>query len=218
MLYASDPVGNGFVKGISRPGTNITGLTFDPSPDLYAKNVELAKAALPRATRIGVLFNPQFYYKNAATKANLASVTEAVRQVGVAARLLPVANLAEIDATFRSLMRDRPDALVIVPDAFVTFQHVIEIARLTLAQRLPSVHAFSEYVHAGGLLSYGPSIIEQPRHAAGHIDRLLRGANPAELPVEQPSRFELAINLQTAKALGLTIPPSLLLRADQVIE
>jgi ABC-type uncharacterized transport system substrate-binding protein len=217
MLYVATPVEAGFIKTLGRPGTNLTGLSFDPSPELYAKDVEVLKEVAPRASRIGVLWNPQFYEISPAMRQYLDAVRAAGQRLALTLRFFPVTRLADVEILFSRIDDEHLDGMFVTSDPFVTFQHHRRIAELT-AKRFPAVFVSREHVDAGGLLSYGPSLIRMPRYVAVYVDKLLRGARAADLPVEQPNVFELVVNLKTAKALGLTVPRSLLLRADHIIE
>jgi ABC-type uncharacterized transport system substrate-binding protein len=217
MLYAAAPVEMGFVRSMARPGTNLTGLAFDPTPELYGKVIEIFKEAVPKATRMGILWNPQFYEMSAAMRRYLDAVRAAGQRFSLTLRFFPATGLQELEALLAGIDKEHLSGMFVMPESFLTFKHQHRIAELT-AKKFPTIFVYREHVDAGGLLSYGPSIIKMPRYAAGHVDKLLRGASVTELPVEQPSVYELIINLKTAKALGLTIPQSLLARADHVIE
>jgi ABC-type uncharacterized transport system substrate-binding protein len=217
MLYAAMPVEMGFVKSMARPGTNLTGLAFDPTPELYGKVLEIFKEAVPRTTRVGILWNPHLYDMSAGMRRYLEAVRAAGRRLSLTLRFFAVTGLGELETLIAGVDKQHLSGMFILPDSFLTFKYQHRIAELT-AKRFPTIFVYREHVDAGGLLSYGPSIIKMPRYAAGHVDKLLRGASVTELPVEQPSVYELVINLKTAKGLGLTIPQSVLLRADQVIE
>ena len=212
MVYGADPVSAGFIKSLARPGGNITGGTWDPSPDLAAKLLELATEIVPRVKRVAMLWDPAYVGTT-----YLKTMTTAAERLGVRVERVDVTGPEDIERAFDAFRRDHAAALVVSagPALFYERQRIVTLAA---AQRLPTIYAFREYVDAGGLLSYGPELLQAWRRAAAYVDKILKGAKPADLPVEQPTKFELVINLKTAKALGLTIPPSLLLRADQVIE
>jgi putative ABC transport system substrate-binding protein len=212
-LYVGDPVQLGFAKTLGRPGGNITGLTFVPSFEVYAKQVALLNEVAPTASSIGVLWNP----RNPAHSLMVQETQAGARALGLKVRALPVHAPEEIDAAFAEVARERPAAALVVADAMFGV-HRARLVKLAAEHRLPTIYGSREYVEAGGLLSYGPDQIEQARRAAYYVDRILRGANPAELPMEQPTRLELAINAKTANALGLKIPPALLVRADYIIK
>jgi ABC-type uncharacterized transport system substrate-binding protein len=205
-----DPLERGHVASLARPGGNVTGV-FLQQLELTAKRLELLKATLPTLTRLGILWEPtagdQFKVADAAS-----------RSLGLRAESLEVRNPPDgLRAALAMATRDRPDALLVVTTA-VFYRERKQIAQLARDSRLPAMYTLREFVEAGGLMSYGSSLPEMFRRAAIYVDKIFKGAKPADLPMEQPTKFELVINLKTAKALGLTIPPSLLLRADQVIE
>ena len=210
MGASNDPVGAGLVASLARPGGNITGMTI-LSPELSRKRLELLKEVLPRASRVAVLFNPAF----PGTALDLRQTRDAARTLGLALHEVKVQRPAEFEAAFATA-RDRTDALIPLADPFFTAHHarIVDLAR---KYRLPGIYNWKEYVAAGGLMSYGPSLRELYRRAATHVDKILKGDKPGDLPVEQPTTFELAINLSTAKTFGLTLPPSLMARVDQVI-
>lgn len=209
MTVVGDPLEAGFIASYARPGGNITGLAMFLS-ELNVKRLQFLKEALPGVSRVAVLIP--------AGRGQAGRVIEdAARQLGVTVDLMEVREPQDFEPAFVSMARGGHDAALVVPDP-LTFAHRARIATLAAAQRLPAVYGWREYVEAGGLLSYGPSVPDLHRRAAAYVDKLLRGANPRELPVEQPTKFEIVINMKTARALGLTIPPSLLLRADHVVE
>jgi putative ABC transport system substrate-binding protein len=212
MMLVQDPVGTGFVASLARPGGNVTGLTT-LAPDLYSKRLELLKEALPGVARAGVLVNPT----NAGSVAGANAMDGAARILGLQLQRLEVRGAEGLAETFARLTHERLQALVVVTDG-VTFNQRARIADLAIQKRVPLVCEVREFVVAGCLMAYGPSYGDLARRAAFYVDRILKGAKPADLPVEQPTRFELVINRKTAQALGLTIPSSLLLRTDQVIE
>jgi len=210
-----DPVGDGLVASLARPGGNITGLTF-LGPELVPKRLELLKEALPKLSRVAVLWNPGAFGEQ--TMRDMLKGTEAAaRALGVQLQLVGVRGPDEFDRAFSTMTRDRAEALVVFPSPAL-FNERRRIVDLATKHRLPSMSVAREFVEIGGLLSYGASITDLLRRAATYVDKILKGAKPADLPVEQPTKFELVINLKTAKALGLTIPPSLLGRADEVIQ
>ena len=213
MLNVSDPIGERFITSFARPGANVTGLAYIPTLEIYAKQLQLLKEAVPRAQRIAVLWNPP----NPAAAPAVRTVEDAARALGVELRVSGARAPEEFEPAFRAMTQARADALLVVSDS-VFNTHRARLADLSSRHRLPTMYSQDDYAKAGGLMSYGANFTDQYRRAAYYVDRLLRGANPADLPVEQPTKFELVINLKTAKALGLTIPQSLLLRADRVIE
>jgi putative ABC transport system substrate-binding protein len=213
ILSAIDPVRSGLVASLARPGGNITGLTT-LAPDLSAKRVHLLKEMLPRLSRLAVLWNSA----NPGNAAAWRETEEAARTLGVKLQSRSVAGGAKgFENAFGLIARERPDALLIIGDALIV-GHTQQIADFALRERLPTMADNPTGLENGGLIGYGPNVRELARRGADYIDKILKGARPADLPVEQPTKFELVINAKTAKALGLTIPPSLLARADRVIE
>ncbi|HKD42925.1 MAG TPA: ABC transporter substrate-binding protein [Myxococcaceae bacterium] len=213
MTISTDPVGTGFVRSLARPGTNVTGLS-NISPELSAKRLELLREAVPGLSRVAVLWNPDirgavFDYKETVGAAHV---------MGLELQSVEVSRAEDLDRAFSAITRQRAQALVLPGANPVAFMNRGKIATFAQRSRLPSMYPTREYVPAGGLMSYGPSLPDLYRHAAAYVDKILKGAKPADLPVEQPTKFELVINLKTAKALGLAIPQSILIRADQVIE
>jgi ABC-type uncharacterized transport system substrate-binding protein len=213
MLNVADPVGSGLVPSLARPGGNMTG-TSGSNVEIAGKSLEMLQGVVPKLSRVGVLWNPT----NPVFQGQMVKATEmAARSLNIQLRMLGARDAREIDRAFETIARERPEALAVIPDA-VFIIHQGQIAALATKERLPSVSGFSEYADAGGLMAYGPSASELGARAAAQVDKILKGAKPGDLPVEQVTKYELVINLKTAKTLGLTIPPSLLLRADQVIE
>jgi putative tryptophan/tyrosine transport system substrate-binding protein len=208
----ADPVGLGHVASLARPGGNITGLTTILT-DLVAKELEVLKEAVPQATRIGVLFSPTAPSHRPAVQA----VETAGEKLGVQLVMVPARTVEDFEGAFSTLSREHVGGFVVV-DAPLTVSHRARLAELALKHRLPGIFGTKENVEAGGLMSYGPDFNDMCRRAAIYIDKILKGVKPAELPVEQASKYELIINLKTAKAIGLAIPESFLLRADGVIE
>jgi putative ABC transport system substrate-binding protein len=210
-----DPVADGLVKSLARPGGNVTGLS-NLTGDLIGKCMQLLKEAVPGATRVAVLTHPGSATaktdKDYATRAPAAG-----RSLGFVVQLIDAGRPVDLDRAFAEMTRWRANALVVMPYATL-LQERARITAMAAKQRLPAVYAYRESVVAGGLMSYGPDLADQFRRSAAYVDRILKGASPADLPVEQPTKFELVINLKTAKALGLTIPPSLLQRADEMIQ
>jgi putative ABC transport system substrate-binding protein len=212
LAVGSDTVATGLVTSLARPGGNITGLD-QIAPELGGKRLELLKEIVPMLSRVAVLWNPQ----NPSSTLNWKELQLPARQLGVQLHSLEVRSPTELDKAFEAATRAGAGALAIMPDpVFVT--NLKRIANLAAKRRLPSIFHLREFVDAGGLVAYGPDRSDLFRRAATYVDKILKGAKPADLPVEQPTKFELVINLKTAKALGLTIPRSLLSRADQVIE
>jgi putative ABC transport system substrate-binding protein len=213
MVNVTDPIGEGLIASFARPGGNMTGLTFSPTREIYAKQLQLLKEAVPRARRLAVLRNPT----NPAASTSVRTVEQAARSLGVELQVVGARAPEEFEPVVRAMTQARADALLVLPDSML-FTHRARLADLSVRHRLPTMHGLVEDAQAGGLMAYAVNLADQFRRAAGYVDRLLRGANPAELPVEQPRKFEFVINLKTAKVLGLTIPQSLLLRADEVIQ
>ena len=212
MSVVIDPVGSGLVSSLAHPGGNITGLTVMAS-DIVGKQFELLKQAVPEASRVAVLWNPA----NPGGAAQLREAETAARALGVRLQAIEARDPQEIDRAFGVMTRERAGALVIFPDAIFGNQRK-QIADLAVKSRLPSICGIPEYGEAGGLIAYAANNTDLERRAAIFVDKILRGAKPAALPVEQPTKFELIINRRTAKAIGLTIPPSLLQRADRLID
>ncbi len=210
-----DPVGDGLVASLARPGGNITGLTF-LGPELVPKRLGLLKEALPKVSRVAILWHPGAFSERT-TQEMLKETEGAARALGVQLQLVGVRGPDEFDRAFSTMTKERAEALVVFPSAML-FNERRRIVELATKRRLPSMFGAREYVELGGLISYGASITDLIRRGATHVDKILKGAKPADLPVEQPTKFELVINLKAAKALGLTIPASVLARADEVIQ
>jgi len=212
VAAAVDLVGAGIVASLARPGGNVTGLSVI-AVDLSPKHLELLQTVIPRMVRVAVLVNPG----NAANAAVLKNVQAAAQPLGI--KVLPVEarTVEEMTRGFAAIARDHGGAVIVAADAFFSGQGRL-VAELSLKHHLPTIGIYRDHVLAGGLMSYGQDIAQFHRQAATFVDKILRGAKPADLPVEQPTKFELVINLKTAKALGLTVPPLVLLRSDQVIE
>jgi putative ABC transport system substrate-binding protein len=210
-----DPVGDGLVASLARPGGNITGLTF-LGPELVPKRVELLKEALPRVSRVAALWHPGAFGERT-TRDMLKETETAARTLGVQLQLVGVRGPDELDRAFSTMTRERAEALIIFPSPML-FNERRRIVDLAAKHRLPSMSGAREFVELGGLIAYGASINDLIRRGANHVDKILKGAKPADLPVEQPTKFELIINLKAAKQIGLTIPPNLLARADKVIK
>jgi len=212
MLAAGDPLGSGLVASLARPGGNVTGMSL-MIPDLGGKRLELLKEVLPRAARVTVLWNAANPYS-----ALVFKETQAVSsKVGIELISLEVRDPDDFDGAFEAIRRTRPDALLVVEDP-LTISNRMRVVEFVAAQRLPSLYGVREFVDAGGLISYGPSIADLFRRSAYYIDKILKGAKPADLPVQQPTTFEMLINLKTAKTLRLDLPATLLARAGEVIE
>jgi putative ABC transport system substrate-binding protein len=212
MVSVADPVGNGLVASLSRPGGNVTGVT-SVVRDLTGKQLQLLREVRPDARRIAALRNPT----NPASAGAWRELQAAAESLGVQLQLVGVREPRELEPAFSALARDHAAGVVVIADPLFLSERR-RIAELAQQARLATVFQRSENVEAGGLMAYGAKNTEQFRQAAVYVDKILRGAKPGDLPVEQPTKFELVINLKTAKALGLTIPQTLLLRADQVID
>jgi putative ABC transport system substrate-binding protein len=214
FVAAGDPVGQGFVKSLSHPGGNITGVSFDATADITAKQVQLLIEMVPGIDRVAVLWNPASPF--------LRTYWEAARargpDLGVALDSFEVQESRQFESTFDAIKSAHAGALIVLSDSFFTF-HRSRIAELAAKYHIPTIYGHSRYIEeAGGLMSYGPSISDITRRGASYVDKILKGAVPADLPVEQPTKFDLVINLKAAKALALNVPPALLARADRVIE
>jgi len=213
MVATTDPVGTGFVASLAHPGGNITGFS-NISPELTEKRLELLREVLPGLVRVAVLWNPDVRGAVLDYKESEA-VARSLRLELLSAE---VSSPADLDRALSVVTARHAQAMILLATNPVTISKRVEIASFARKTRLPSIFQTMEYVSAGGLMSYGPSTTAMFHRAAMYVDKILKGAKPADLPVEQPTKFELVINLKTAKALGLTIPQSLLLRADQVIQ
>ena len=213
VFIASDPLGSGLVASLARPGGNLTGLSLFLGDEFSSKWLELLREAVPTASRVGVLSNPV----NPASRHYVTVLRDAAQKLGVMLQLHAVSDPGELDRAFATLAAERADAVVVVIDP-LTVRYRERIVGLALKNRLPAMYGFREFVDAGGLMAYGVNVPDLCRRAAVYVDKILRGANPSDLPVEQPTKFELIINAKTAKALGLTFPPTLLVSANEVIE
>jgi putative ABC transport system substrate-binding protein len=212
MVAAGDPVASGLVESLARPGGNVTGLS-QMLQELVGKRLELLKEMVPKLSRVAVLWNPQSTSATLSWKEN----QQPARQLGIQLHSLEVRSPNELDKAFEAATGARADALAILPDPVITtnLKRIVDFAAKT---RLPSIYQSSEYADAGGLVTYGPDRADLFRRAATYVDKILKGMKPGDLPVEQPTKLELVVNLKTAKALGITIPQSVLSRADRVIE
>ena len=214
-----DLVATGIISSLARPGGNITGLS-ELTPELGAKRLQLLKEAVPRVRRVAVLWNPTYSERFSPAfrfwSSDWVEMREAARVLGLTLQSVEIRGPDDFDTAFSAMGRERAEALVTFSDPLVVL-HGRRIAELAAKSRLPAVYASREVADAGGLMAYGPSTSEMFRRAAAYVGKILKGARPADLPMEQPTKFELVINLKAAKALGLTIPQSLLVRADQVI-
>jgi putative ABC transport system substrate-binding protein len=208
MAPSGDPVGTGLIASLARPGANITGLSA-ATAELAGKSLELIREIIPGATRVAALADPT----NAFTKPFLEQINLAAQTVGIAIQVVMVSGTEQFGAAFEELSRKRIEAVIVQP----TLPRA-PIVELVQKHRIPAVSGNRAFADAGGLMSYAGSLADRYRNAAPYVDKILKGAKPADLPVQQPTKFELVINLKTAKALGLTVPPTLLARADEVIE
>jgi putative ABC transport system substrate-binding protein len=213
MWAVGDPVGLGLVGSLARPGGNVTGLSFSVGSDNVVKALELLKEIVPRVRRVSVLSNPA----NPAHPRAVDAIKAAAPSLGAQLQVLEARDRAELDVAFVAMAKERAGAVVVLTDT-VFLLHRARLVDLAARNRLPSMHGLRDYVESGGLMSYGTNGPDLFRRAARFVDRILKGTKPADLPVEQPTTFELVINLRTAKALGLTIPPAVLARADEVIQ
>src|SRR5262245_8789104 len=212
MGAIGDPLGIGIVTNLAHPGENITGSSLS-SAELEAKRLQLLKELVPGLSRVAILFNPKNHYMPLA----LQSARKGAQALHVSLAVYEVHDTTTLDAAFVTLAKDRPDAFMVPADTFLVSQRS-RIAQFAIENKLPSVYTFREYIEAGGLMAYTPNYNDLFRRAASYVDKILKGAKPGELPIEQPRGFHLFINLKTARALGLTVPPRLLSGADQVIE
>jgi putative tryptophan/tyrosine transport system substrate-binding protein len=212
MVGVGDPVATGLVASLARPGGNITGLS-QLSPELSGKRLDLLKEVVPGVSRVAILWNPT----NPSNAPQLGETKVAAQAFGVQLQLLEVRGPHDFESAFQAATRGHAGALITLDDLLI-FTHRIQIVALAAKSRLPAIYGWSAFAAAGGLMSYGPDFQDMYRQAAVFVAKILKGAKPGELPVEQPTKFELVINLKTAKTLGLTIPPALLGRADEVIQ
>ena len=211
FVLAGDPVGTGLVATLARPGGNVTGVT-NQATDLAGKRLELLREVLPGLRRLAIMANPDYSYG----VLEVAEAQAAVSRLGIEVANFTIRRAEDIAPAFEALT-GRADALYVIGDALVASNR-LRINTLALGARLPTMHSFREFVEAGGLMSYGPNFPDLFRRSAEFVDKILRGTKPGDIPVEQPTKFDLVINLITAKALGLEVPPTLLARADEVIE
>jgi ABC-type uncharacterized transport system substrate-binding protein len=212
FVAMGDPLASGVVDSLARPGANLTGTTRMIS-EMSAKHVEVLKEAVPSLAKLAVLWNPT----NSSHAPALQAAQAAARSLSLQVLPLEVRAPADLDSVFGAILRERADSVLFIADP-IFYNHLKRMVDLTTANRLPTICNFIEFPKLGGLVGYAPSIPDEFRHTSSHIDKILKGAKPADLPVEQPTKFQLVINAKTAKALGLEIPPTLLARADEVIE
>lgn len=210
MVNTSDPVEMGLVASLGRPGGNVTGLSQQLTPEIRAKQLQLLKEALPKVSRVAVLRSP-------ATTVGLREYESAGQALELRLQFVDVRGADDLERAFASLVRDRVEALL-VPGDILLFTERARVTTLARQHRLPGIYSLREFTEAGGLMSYSARITKQFRRAAVYVDKILRGASPATMPVESPTQYELTINLKTARTLGITIPQALLIRADEVIQ
>jgi putative ABC transport system substrate-binding protein len=215
MVLVSDPIGSGLVQSLGRPGGNVTGLSL-AAPEGAVKHLELLKEAKPTISRVIHISDPTNPGQMRVRQD--PGVQAAARGLGLTRQVIPVTTGGDLVAAFAAILKARADAITVSPLDHVTSRDIQKLVEFATKHRLPSITNRRDYVEAGLLLLFSTDLYEQARYAATHVDRILKGAKPADLPVEQPTRFTLVVNLRTAKALGLTMPPSLLLRADRIIE
>ena len=213
MTTGIDPVCAGLVASLARPGGNVTGLAADAGGEILGKRFELLKEALPNLSRLGIMFNPDFAYN----RTRLTAMTETARALGLTTIPVEARGLDALEQAFEIMVRERAQAFVMQGDS-VLFNYRGQIAEMALRNRLPAASLQRELAEAGFFLTYGADIRDLYRRSAAFVDKIFKGAKPADLPVEQPTKYELVINLKTAKALGISVPPILLTRADEVIE
>jgi putative ABC transport system substrate-binding protein len=213
MIFASDPVEMGLVASLRRPGGNITGTTFTPGPEIFGKQLQILKEAVPHASRVAVLSNPA----DPSFALQVRQVEATARSLGIRLQHVEARGPEELNSAFAAMARERADALLVTGTS--TFlAHRTRLAELAVKGRLPTMHSFRESVEAGGLMAYAVNMADFVGRSAVYVDKILKGAKPADLPIEQPTKFELIINLKAAKALGITVPQALVLRADEVIQ
>ena len=208
-----DPIGLRLVASLAHPGGNLTGLTLDTEEGLPGKWVELSHETMPKVVRLGALWNPD----SRPLEPRIAELATSAARLGLTLHQSAVRTVDDLDGAIATLAKAHVGALIVLADP-MTLRNRERIVQLAARARLPAIYGFGEFVRAGGLMAYGPNVPDLARRAATYVDKILKGAKPADLPVEQPTKFDLIINLKTARMLGLTIPPSLLQRADQVIE
>jgi putative ABC transport system substrate-binding protein len=213
MTNSADPVSAGLIASLARPGGNVTGLTADTGDEINTKRLELLKETLPNLSRVGILWNPDF----APNQSRLRSMRKVTQTLGLTLIPAEARGLDALERAFATMAREGAQALVVLSDG-VLFNYRGQIGVMAVRDRLPAISAVSEYTEAGLLLTYGPDLKDLFRRSAVFVDKIFKGAKPADLPVEQPIKFELVVNLKTAKALGLIVPQLVLARADEVIE
>jgi len=212
MTASTDPVATGFVASLAHPGGNVTGFA-GIFPELSAKKLELLREAVPGLSRVAIMWNPNIR----GALLDYKATEEAAHSLRIQLQSIEVNRIDEIDRAFAALKTGRAEALIVVPST-LTLDHRVQIANLAQKNRLPAMYGGRAFADAGGLIAYGSSLVDRWRRAATYVDKILKGAKPGDLPVERPTKFELIINLKTARAMGLTMPPSLLRQADEVIQ
>jgi putative ABC transport system substrate-binding protein len=212
MIYVGDPVGTGLVSALGRPGGNVTGVS-DMATDLSAKRVELLREAVPRLSRLAVLWNSA----DPGMGLRAREIERAARVLGLTMEAWSVRTPAEFDTTFASIVKKPPDAAIVVAE-ILTVTYRKRLLDFAATHRIPAMYEFGLFAKDGGLMAYGPDLLDGFRRGADYVDRLLKGAKPSDIPVEQPAKVALVVNLKTANALGLAIPQSILIRADEVIQ
>jgi putative ABC transport system substrate-binding protein len=213
MPLSSDPVGDGLVASLARPGGNITGMSL-MAPELSTKRLQLLKEVFPKQVKpAAVLWNPDYY----GMAARFRQLQADAPSMGMTVRSVEIRDSRELERALEALDRERPDALVLLADP-LTLSQRLRIVEFAAEKKLPAIYEIAQFVDAGGLMSYGPNVDQQIRHAAVYVDKILKGAKPGDLPIEQPEKFDLVINLKTAKELGVVIPQAVLLQADRVIQ
>jgi ABC-type uncharacterized transport system substrate-binding protein len=213
IIAVRDPVGTGLIASLARPGGNITGVSGSAGLEWVTKQLELLKETVPKIRHVAILSNPDNAYHQLAIR----EVNVAARSLGVQLQLLEARGPNEFDGAFAAMATERAEALLVLADGIFS-SHGTRLADLAARSRLPAAYGVRESVEAGGLMSYGPSFLDTYRRSAAYVDKILKGTKPADLPVEQPTKFELVINLKAAKALGLEVPPLLIAQADELIE
>jgi putative ABC transport system substrate-binding protein len=213
MTNSAEPVSAGLVASLARPGGNVTGFSSEPGDEINGKRLEFLKDTLPNLSRVGILWNPDFV----PNQDRLTSVREATQALGLTFVPAEARGPDALEQAFATMVRERAQVLIVLSDG-VLFNHRGPIGVMAVRNRLPAISAVREYAEAGFLLSYGIDLPDQFRRSAAFVDKIFKGAKPGDLPVERPTKFELVVNLKTATALGLTVPPSVLARADEVIE
>ncbi len=213
VFIAADPLGSGLVSSLARPAGNVTGLSITLGDEFAGKWLQLLGEAIPRLSRVAILWNPT----NPAAASYLKAVQVAAQRLGITLQLQGVTDPTQLDSAFRAIATAHAQALIVFIDP-LTVQYRARIVDLAAKSRLPAIYGFREFADAGGLMAYGSNVPALCRRAAVYVDKILKGTRPGDLPVEQATQFEFVINLKTAKALGLTIPQAVLIRADQVIE